>query len=255
MKKIFSLVILTILICIFINVPVSKAAMNPNTKAAVSMVTLQSVGSGNYFYKFKNNEWEQSTDRNTWTKVTNTTDPIDISAGITGKSRSTGLSFFLQELKNRNSIYINGQMDLADNSSVTKADIINNSTFLTINAENQLVYTGPTPMSTASILPSASPTSSTGGAIDSKITKPTDLPEVFTDVSKTINFIINLLIGISGGLFIVMLFWGGWLYIISAGGEGSEKAKRTLLTAVIGIIVVAVSWVVASFILQKLGLK
>lgn len=84
------------------------------------------------------------------------------------------------------------------------------------------------------------------------LAKPASLSNAFSDLNSTVNFFLNLLVGIAGTIFIVMLIVGGFQYMTSAGNEeAAEKAKKTLINAIIGIVIVSISWVAGSFILEK----
>lgn len=85
------------------------------------------------------------------------------------------------------------------------------------------------------------------------ITKPSNLPKVFSDVETAFTFLLNLAVGVAGGIFTIMLLVGGVQYLTTMGNEeANAKAKKTLLNAVIGIIVVAVTWVVGGWVLSVL---
>lgn len=65
--------------------------------------------------------------------------------------------------------------------------------------------------------------------------------------------IYNFIIGIAGVIFIVMLVIGGIQYLTSFGNEESTtKAKKTLLDAVIGIVVVTLAYVAGTWIITKI---
>ncbi len=67
-----------------------------------------------------------------------------------------------------------------------------------------------------------------------------DLPSLF----KTI---INYALGIAFFVAVIYLIYGGFLYITSAGNEESaEKGKNAIVYALIGIVVIVLSFVIVS---------
>ena len=108
--------------------------------------------------------------------------------------------------------------------------------------------------------PTASSTVSGNGSItfpaNVTVAKPSSLSAKFSDFNTAFNFIFDLLAGAAGTVFIIMLLVGGIQYLTSMGNEEVEvKARKTLINAVIGIIVVAVSWGIGSWILQVLKIS
>lgn len=71
-----------------------------------------------------------------------------------------------------------------------------------------------------------------------------------TGVKAAIVKVINFFLALVGLLAVIVLIIAGIRYIISLGDESAaEKAKRTILYAVIGLIVVGLSAVIVNFIL------
>lgn len=72
-----------------------------------------------------------------------------------------------------------------------------------------------------------------------------------TDLKVPIVKVINFILGFTGLLALVALIYGGISYIISFGDEnGAEKAKRVILYAIIGLIVIALSAVIVNQVLK-----
>ena len=75
---------------------------------------------------------------------------------------------------------------------------------------------------------------------------PTD-PKAFADS------VINLLTKIAGSLMIVVLLYGGVLYISSTGNEeGVKKAQSAIKFSIYGIIIVLTSYAIVQFVLSLL---
>lgn len=62
--------------------------------------------------------------------------------------------------------------------------------------------------------------------------------------------IVNFFLGFLGLLAVIMVIYGGFLYVSSAGNEENvNKAKKILLYAVLGIVVIIVSFALINTIL------
>jgi len=65
--------------------------------------------------------------------------------------------------------------------------------------------------------------------------------------------IFNLVISVSGGVFLVMVLVGGVQYLTGAGNEETTgKAKRLMLDAVIGLLLVLAAWPIGTFIIDRI---
>lgn len=89
------------------------------------------------------------------------------------------------------------------------------------------------------------------GAIDTN-----DNPEIIGQLGGDLSLrqlvlkIINYFLGFLGLLAVVMVIYGGFLYVSSAGNEENvNKAKKILLYAVIGIVVIIASFALVNAIL------
>lgn len=73
------------------------------------------------------------------------------------------------------------------------------------------------------------------------------------DITDIVRRLITAALGLVGGLFFVMFLWGGFQYM-TAGGDGAQvKSARTVLSnAVIGIIIVGVSYALVASIITAL---
>ena len=65
--------------------------------------------------------------------------------------------------------------------------------------------------------------------------------------------IFNQVISVSGGVFLVMVLVGGVQYLAGAGNEETTgKAKRLMLDAVIGLLLVLAAWPIGTFIIDRI---
>lgn len=73
-------------------------------------------------------------------------------------------------------------------------------------------------------------------------------------IPQIIGQLVNALLGIFGALFLVLIMYGGVQYMLSQGDESKVKsAKQTIVNAVIGMIVVAVSYAIASYVVTAIS--
>lgn len=73
-----------------------------------------------------------------------------------------------------------------------------------------------------------------------------------TSLLDTIQTIVNALLVLVGIVAAIYLVLGGLRYVRSEGDEGeAEKAKNTILYAVIGIILIGLSGVIVNYIIQN----
>ena len=65
--------------------------------------------------------------------------------------------------------------------------------------------------------------------------------------------IINIFLSILGILFVVLLVYGGYLWMTSYGDEKKvTKAKSLITDATIGLIIILIAYAVASFVVTSL---
>lgn len=74
------------------------------------------------------------------------------------------------------------------------------------------------------------------------------------DIPTVISLIFNIIISASGAVFIITFLIGGIQYLSSSGNEeGTGKAKKILIDAVIGLILVLSSWAIGTWVIHSLG--
>lgn len=70
-----------------------------------------------------------------------------------------------------------------------------------------------------------------------------------TSVNELIKKILTWLLGIAFGVAVLFLIVGGFWYITSAGNEETaEKGKNTAINAIIGIVIIVLSWVIINVV-------
>lgn len=81
------------------------------------------------------------------------------------------------------------------------------------------------------------------------------LPPGFQNIPSVIATIFNFVIIVAGTIFIILFLIGGVQYLTSAGNEeGTTKAKRLLVDAIVGLILTLAAWAIGIFILRQVGL-
>lgn len=71
-----------------------------------------------------------------------------------------------------------------------------------------------------------------------------------TGFTNLIAKIINIISVIVGAVAVIMIIWGGFRYVTSAGNDSSvSAAKNTILYAIIGLIIVALAQLIVRFVL------
>lgn len=65
--------------------------------------------------------------------------------------------------------------------------------------------------------------------------------------------IIRAILGLSGVLALLMFVYGGFLYLISAGdAKKVQKGKETFTNAIIGLIIIFISYTLVDFVIKSL---
>lgn len=82
------------------------------------------------------------------------------------------------------------------------------------------------------------------------------IADKFGTVPQIIKTIFSLVILAAGTIFVLMFLFGGIQYLTSAGNEeGSTKARKLLVDAIVGLIIVLAAFAVGTYILGLLGFQ
>ena len=74
------------------------------------------------------------------------------------------------------------------------------------------------------------------------------------DVRYVVAYIIQIALSIVGILFVIYLVYGGFLLVTSGGNEEAvQKAKRTILYAIIGVLIVLASYSISLLVGSYFG--
>lgn len=78
------------------------------------------------------------------------------------------------------------------------------------------------------------------------------IPSNFTDLPGIIGRLFTVTITAAGGLFVIMLLFGGVNYLTGSGNEEStKKAKGRIIDATIGIVITLSAWAIGTFVLNQ----
>ncbi len=78
--------------------------------------------------------------------------------------------------------------------------------------------------------------------------------EVSANPSQIIGLIIKSALGVIGGLALVMMVWGGFQWLTSAGNPDKvKKGSSTMIWAIVGLVLALGSYVLVSTILNFLA--
>ena len=71
--------------------------------------------------------------------------------------------------------------------------------------------------------------------------------------SVTIAYVIEVLLGFLGVIFIILIIYSGFMWMTSAGNEDRiDKAKKIMTSAIIGLAIVLAAYIITHFIIDKL---
>ncbi len=105
-----------------------------------------------------------------------------------------------------------------------------------------------TDVSTSTTSTSGSTAGSSSGSVPLPA-KPANLPS--PSLESVVTFVVKVIWAIGQIGFVVVLLVGGVMFITAAGDEGkAEKAKKLILYAVIGLIVMLAAWGISSFLIK-----
>ena len=67
---------------------------------------------------------------------------------------------------------------------------------------------------------------------------------------------VNIMLFAVGILAVIMLIWGGIRYVLSGGDSGAvSSAKKTILYAVVGVIVAILAYAIVNFVITTIAKK
>lgn len=73
-------------------------------------------------------------------------------------------------------------------------------------------------------------------------------------IPQIVGNLVSALLGLFGALFLVLIIWGGVQYMTAGGDPGKiKKAKDTLVNAIVGMVIVALSYAIARYVIVAIS--
>ena len=73
------------------------------------------------------------------------------------------------------------------------------------------------------------------------------------DLREGLMNIVNVLLGFLGIIAIIVILYGGFVWLVSAGNEEKvSQAKKIISAGIIGLVIIFVSYAIASFVITQL---
>ena len=77
-----------------------------------------------------------------------------------------------------------------------------------------------------------------------------------TDVSSTIGEVVGAGLAFIGIVFLILMIYGGWIWMFAQGNEQEvEKAKGLIVAAIIGLLIVLGAYAITSYVGVAVGQK
>lgn len=74
------------------------------------------------------------------------------------------------------------------------------------------------------------------------------------DLKDSINSIIQLILSFLGILAVIIILWGGFIWMTAAGDETKvEKAKKLIISGIVGIVIILSAYIIANFVITQVG--
>ena len=73
-------------------------------------------------------------------------------------------------------------------------------------------------------------------------------------LKSSINKIIGVLLGFLGILAVIIILWGGFIWMTAMGDEDKvAKAKQLIIAGIVGIIIILSAYAIAQFVISNIG--
>jgi type IV secretory pathway VirB2 component (pilin) len=77
-------------------------------------------------------------------------------------------------------------------------------------------------------------------------------PAGSVDIKTVLGTIVNYVLGLAGAIAVIYLIWAGIQYI-TGGAKGAEAAKASIVNAIIGVVVILLSYVIVQAVITAVG--
>jgi hypothetical protein len=75
-----------------------------------------------------------------------------------------------------------------------------------------------------------------------------------TDIRDVIINLVNVLLGFLGIIAVIIILWGGFLWLTAGGNEDQVgKARSTIIAGIIGLAIIIASFAIARFVIVSLA--
>lgn len=75
-----------------------------------------------------------------------------------------------------------------------------------------------------------------------------------TDIDSIISIIVNTVLSFLGVIFLLLMIYGGYLWMTAGGNEQQmEKSKKLIVESIIGLIVVVAAYAISWFVINQFG--
>ena len=73
-----------------------------------------------------------------------------------------------------------------------------------------------------------------------------------TDLKQTVLNIITFVLGLLGLIAVVMILYGGFIWLTAGGNEDKVgSAKKIISAAIVGLIIVLLAWAIVNFVIKS----
>jgi|GEM_PF-2937545 amino acid transporter len=73
------------------------------------------------------------------------------------------------------------------------------------------------------------------------------------DFATVFNTVINIAFGIAGVIAFLYLLYAGFQYLTAGSGDAAENAKKTIVNAILGILIIFLSLAIVTFVINALN--
>ena len=74
------------------------------------------------------------------------------------------------------------------------------------------------------------------------------------DLKESFNSIIQIILSFLGILAVIIILWGGFIWMTAAGDEGKvDKAKKLIISGIVGIVIILSAYIIANFVITQVG--
>jgi len=72
------------------------------------------------------------------------------------------------------------------------------------------------------------------------------------DIMTTINSIIRIILSFLGILAVIIILWGGFIWMTAMGDDTKvEKAKKLIIAGIVGIVIILSAYAIAEFVISS----